>query len=161
MEVPWGRPGSGFTYLFESFVMIIAREMSVSAVSRMLDEHDTRIWRILRHYVGEARGKEDLYGVTNEAVDKVRKQEQKDRPELKKTRYLWLKNPENLTNKQRKQFNSLSDLNLMTAKAYQIKLNFQEFWNQSAENAEEFLKNWCLWTNDSNLEPMHFCSKNS
>ena len=35
--------------------------------------------------------------IINEALDEVRRQEQKDRPELKKTRFAWLKNPPNLT----------------------------------------------------------------
>jgi transposase len=30
--------------------------------------------------------------IVNEAVDKVRRSEQKSRPELKNTRYIWLKN---------------------------------------------------------------------
>lgn len=32
----------------------------------------------------------------NEAVDQVRRQEQKEHPELKRTRYLWLRNPQDL-----------------------------------------------------------------
>ena len=34
--------------------------------------------------------------IINEAVDEVRRQEQKERPELARTRYIWLKNPGNL-----------------------------------------------------------------
>ena len=37
----------------------------------------------------------------NTAVDHVRRQEQRERPELKHTRYLWLKNPERLSAQQR------------------------------------------------------------
>jgi len=37
----------------------------------------------------------------NTAVDNVRRQEQRERPELKHTRYLWLKNPERLSAQQR------------------------------------------------------------
>lgn len=33
----------------------------------------------------------------NEAVDEVRRQEQQERPELKGSRYVWMKNPEQLT----------------------------------------------------------------
>ena len=39
----------------------------------------------------------------NEAVDTVRQAEQKSRAELKKSRYLWLKNPRNLSERQRTQ----------------------------------------------------------
>jgi transposase len=38
----------------------------------------------------------------NEAVDQVRRQEQAHNASLKRTRYIWLKNPENLTKKQMK-----------------------------------------------------------
>lgn len=66
----------------------------------------------------------------NEAVDKVRRQEQKDRPDLKNTRYIFLKNPENLTIKQSDMLEGLKlkDLNLKTMRAYQLRLNFQEIW---------------------------------
>ncbi len=40
--------------------------------------------------------------LVNEAVDETRRQEQRDVPALKKTRYLWLKNEVNLTTDQKK-----------------------------------------------------------
>jgi len=43
-RVPWARPKSGFTLLFEAIVMALAREMPVRAMSKILKEHDTRIW---------------------------------------------------------------------------------------------------------------------
>jgi len=49
VKVPWARPGSGFTLLFEAIVMALAREMPVRAMSKILREHDTRLWRILNH----------------------------------------------------------------------------------------------------------------
>ena len=52
--VPWARPESGFTLMFEAFVMALAREMPVSAVADLMAEHDTRLWRVGRHYVGLA-----------------------------------------------------------------------------------------------------------
>ena len=80
--------------------------------------------------------------ILNEAVDEVRRQEQKGQPELKKTRYIFLKNPENLTNKQTKRLEDLKlkNLNLKTMRAYQIRLNFQELWLQPPDQAEPFLK---------------------
>jgi len=82
--------------------------------------------------------------VVNEAVDKVRRAEQKEHPELIRTRYAWLKNPQNLTQKQSDKINSLivKKLNLKTSRAYHIKLNFQEIFNQSPEAAEPLLKKW-------------------
>ena len=87
--------------------------------------------------------------IVNDAVDKVRRQEQKDQPDLKNTRYIFLKNPKNLTDKQVATLEQikLKDLNLKTMRAYQIRLNFQEFRNQPLEQAEGFLKKLVLLGN--------------
>lgn len=53
----------------------------------------------------------------NKAVDDVRRSEAKDRPELKKTRYIWLKNPSNLRANQAGTLRELRDANLLTAEA--------------------------------------------
>ena len=80
--------------------------------------------------------------VLNEAVDKVRREEQGLIPELKRTRYIWLKNPSNLKEREVSALGSLQlkKLNLTTMRAYHIRLNFQELWNQTVEDAEPFLK---------------------
>jgi transposase len=94
--------------------------------------------------------------IINEAVDEVRRMEQKTRPELTKTRFAWLKNPENLTMKQRGIIEELNvaKLNLKTAKGYQIKLTFQDLYEQPREQAEQFLKRWYFWATHSRLQPM-------
>jgi len=85
--------------------------------------------------------------IINDAVDKVRREEQQLRPELKCSRYVWLKNPQNLKVSQSRQLEKLDvkGLNLKTARAYHIRLNFQEFWQQPPEQAEAFLKKWYFW----------------
>jgi len=60
VEVPWARPGSGFTLLFEMLVLHLSREMSIAAVAEFVTEHANRIWRILSHYVERARKRVDL-----------------------------------------------------------------------------------------------------
>ena len=245
IKLPWARPGIGFTLLFEAFVMALAREMPVNAVARMVNEHDTRIWRVIQHYVAEARKKEDYYGIDKigidetsrkrghnyvtlfvdldrskvlfvtegkdsgtvgrfsndfhdhggdtyyvrevccdmspafidgveqclpnahitfdrfhvmkiigDAVDKVRREEQRECKELKRSRYIWLKNPENLTVKQNTQLETLSQRNLKTARAYQIRLNLRDFWDQPLATAEDYLKHWYFWATHSRLEPI-------
>jgi transposase len=62
VEVPWARPGSGFTLLFEMLVLHLSREMSIAAVAELVTEHANRIWRILSHYVERARKRVDLSG---------------------------------------------------------------------------------------------------
>ena len=244
--VPWARPDSGFTLLFEAMVMTMVAAMPVKAVARMVGEHDTRLWRIIHHYVDAARTNADAAGVTdvavdetaarrghdyitlfvdidkakvlfvaegkdaetvaafaedltahggdpeairevcidmspafikgvaehlpqagvtfdkfhavkivNDAVDEVRREEQKSRPELKKTRYVWLKNETSLSNGQREQRDRLANSNLKTARAYQLRLTFQELYQQpTREAAEAFLKKWYFWATHSRLPPM-------
>ncbi len=58
VEVPWARPESGFTLLFEALLIEFATAMPVARVAAMTREHDTRIWRVLEHHVavqGRAR----------------------------------------------------------------------------------------------------------
>ncbi len=247
VDVPWARLGSGFTLLFEAMVMALAKQMPVNALAAFVGENDTRLWRILHHYVHEGRKRADhsqvkrvgldetsrkrghnyvtlfvdmddprvlmttegkdagtvkefktdlikhggdpdsitevccdmspsfisgvekhfpeahltfdkfhIMKVINDAVDEVRRQEQKYRPELKRTRYMWLKNPENLNCSQKENLENLKlpKLNLKTSRAYHIRLNFQELFEQSAEQAEPFLKKWYFWATHSRLEPM-------
>jgi len=91
----------------------------------------------------------------NEGVDEVRRAEVKDNDILKRTRYLWLKNRDNLTVKQSAQFDDLSQLNLKTARAYQIKTNFQAFYSlPDRETGEAYLKQWYFWATHSRIEPM-------
>lgn len=43
--VPWARPGSGVTLLFEALTMALVAEMPGKAVGDLVGEYDTRIWR--------------------------------------------------------------------------------------------------------------------
>ena len=71
VNVPWSRPGSEFTLLFEALVLALIAQMPVLAVARIVDEHDTRLWRILHHYVDEARAADDHSQVRNIAIDET------------------------------------------------------------------------------------------
>ena len=237
-QIPWARRDSGFTLLFEAMIMTLVKSMPVKTVASFVDEYDTRIWRILHHYVDQGRERADhskvthvgvdetsskrghnyvslfvdlkeaqilfatagkdastvkrfqqdliahkgapdsisefcsdmspafIKGVTdyfpkahltfdkfhimkiiNEAVDEVRRQEQKERPELAKTRYIWLKNKNNLKKAQIETLEKLQvkKLNLKTSRAYHIRMNFQDFFTQPIETAESFLNKWYFW----------------
>ncbi len=92
--------------------------------------------------------------MANEAVDQVRRQEAKDHPELKRTRYCWLKNPSNLTSHQRERIQDLKCSNLQTAEAYRMKLTLQDFYEQSnLLAAGQFLEEWCEMATESGLPP--------
>jgi len=246
-NLPWAREDSGFTFLFEAMIMTLVKSMPVKTLAAFVGEHDTRIWRILHHYVDKGRNQvdhsmvknvgvdetsskkghnyvslfvdldksrilfategkdsltverfqEDLVAhngtvesitefcsdmspafikgvkkyfptssltfdkfhimkIVNEAVDEVRRQEQKERPELIRTRYIWLKNKNNLNSAQLKTLDELQlkKINLKTCRAYQIRLGFQDFFTQSAETAEPFLKDWYFWATHSRLQPI-------
>ena len=51
VDVPWGREGSGFTLLMEGVILNLIRHMPVAAVAKEIDEHDTKLWRVIDHYV--------------------------------------------------------------------------------------------------------------
>jgi hypothetical protein len=38
----------------DSMIVLMAQHMTVTAIAEIIDEHDTRIWRVLEHYVTEA-----------------------------------------------------------------------------------------------------------
>jgi transposase len=245
-HVPWARPDSGFTLLFEALLMTMLSAMPVNSVAKMVGEHDTRLWRVLHHYVDQARARSDASDVTrvaidetaarrdhdyitlfvdidqarvlfategrdadtvaafaedlaahggdaeaisevcidmspafikgtaehlpnaaitfdkfhavkivNDAVDQVRRTEQKGQSLLRGTRYIWLRNPTNLSDRQRATLDSLPTRHLKTARAYQIRLAFQDLYHQpSAEAGAGFLKKWYFWATHSRLEPM-------
>jgi transposase len=73
--VPWARAGSGFTLLFEAMVVELARNgLTVAALARIVGEHDTRLWRVLDHYVDEARSRADFSDVQKVGVDETSRQ---------------------------------------------------------------------------------------
>ena len=245
VEVPWARPGSGFTLLFEAVVLMLAKSMTMAEAARFLGEHDTKLWRIVHHYVDQARASADFstvrhvgvdetaskrghnyislfvdlahsrllfatdgrHGATlgafradleahggsaaaieemcidmspayrkgiaehfpearvtfdkfhlvkllNTAVDEVRRQEQRQEPQLKHTRFTWLTNPEQLTHRQIAHYDALWQQNLKTVRAYHLRLSFQDLWSQPRTHAEAFLKKWYGWAIRSRLDPI-------
>ena len=246
ISVPWSRADSGFTLLFEAMLMAMIPAMPVAAVARIVDEHDTRLWRVVHHYVEQGRARIDAAEVVkiaidetaarrghdyitlfvdieqarvlfategkdadtvaafaddlgahggdpdaieevcidmspafikgiaenlpnaavtfdkfhavkiiNDAVDQVRRGEQKRQSLLRGTRYIWLRNPANLSERQQATLDSLPTRHLKTARAYQIRLAFQDLYEQpSAEAAAGYLKKWYFWATHSRLEPI-------
>lgn len=250
VDVPWARPGSGFTLLFEGWVVELAKHLPVAVIADMVDEHDTRLWRFIRHYVDKAREAADHSDTTaigmdetskkghnyitvmvdldkkkvlfvtegkdattvdrfcadfkahggdpdkiriitcdmslgfrkgiqtnfhnsstvidkfhvikhaNEAVDKVRKEETKTNHALKKTKYLWLKNDDNLSDIQRGKKESLMKMHLKTARAYSMRVELQDIYESAGnrEQAELLMKKLCSWMMHSRLAQMkEFC----
>jgi transposase len=101
-----------------------------------------------------------IKGYLNKAVDLVRRQEhtellkEKDTT-LTKTKYIWLKNTENITNNQNKLFKILMLMHLNVGKAWSIKESFDNFWDYKSEAwANKFFKRWFFWATHSRLEPI-------
>ena len=97
----------------------------------------------------------------SKAIDDVRAQEVKTlkaegyEPALKRTRWLLLKRPENLTEKQEPRLAELLQYNLRSVRAYLLKEDFQSFWDyRSPYWAGQFLDRWCRRTMRSRLVPM-------
>ncbi len=95
--------------------------------------------------------------LVTEAVDEVRREEQKEVAELKGSRYLFLKNPDNLTRKQQAQLESLLHVPLKTARAYGLRLQLQEFYEN--EPSEDALNVWYARAIRSRLDPMKRVAK--
>ena len=71
VSVPWARPGSGFTLLFEALVMSLVRAMPVKTLADKIGESDTRIWRMVTHFGDEARARQSHAGVSSLGVDET------------------------------------------------------------------------------------------
>ena len=92
-----------------------------------------------------------LVGYLSKAVDKVRRREVKKFEELKNTKYIFLKDKNNLTEKQRLKFEAINKTNYAVSRAWQVKENFRDiqfrqdrvmailmyhWWRQNALNAQ-------------------------
>jgi len=91
-----------------------------------------------------------------EAVDQVRRVEVATRPELKHTRWLWLKNYSNLSAKQQGELHRLlrPSAKLATARALRWREDFQAFYDQDPSYAPEYLRRWCAGAKRSRLQPI-------
>jgi transposase len=71
VATPWVRAGSGFTLLFEAYVLALAKTMPIANAAQRLGEHATRLWRIVEHSVWRAVEKLDLSRVRRIAADET------------------------------------------------------------------------------------------
>ncbi len=245
VRVPWAREGSGFTLLFEAMGVFLAREMPLRPAAEILGIWDTRLARVVRHWVEKARQAADYSAVTRvgmdetssrrgqnyvssfvdlntskvlfstpgrdhttverfaadlrahggdpnrvceltldmseayikgarkhfpnaeltfdkfhvlklvaDAVDEVRRAESKTRPELKGTRYLWLRKEQTLPTNQREHLDRLRRSHLKTARAHALRGVLADLWQEAPSAAEEHLSWWYNWAIRSRLEPI-------
>ena len=242
---PWEGLSKHFTKAFEAYALLLAREMPMKRAAAMVEETDTRLWRLIEAHVSAARAADDqsavacvgvdemsvrkgrqylsvfadleqrrvLFategkdagawlrfaedlsrhrgdpdrilevsmdmstayqrGVSHccpnarvvfdkyhvianvcQAVDQVRKTESHwgtaaAGRDLQKTLWLWRKNPQHLSEKERLRMEHLRTKDLWTAKAYQMRLALQDIYaEQTQERAREALLHWCHWVRD-------------
>jgi transposase len=100
--------------------------------------------------------------IISEGVDAVRRITAKDNPALKGTRYLFLKNDKNLSEKQRskKADLQLSKGNEKVFRALSLREAFQDLYAaKTEEDFEMLLQRWYFWATHSRLEPMKKVAK--
>jgi transposase len=87
----------------------------------------------------------------SQAVDKVRRAEsslcgREVRDSLRKSKWLWRKNPENLGQEEQQRLSKIKEKSVWTAKAYQMRLVLQDIYKTpTATEAKHRLKVWCRW----------------
>lgn len=96
-----------------------------------------------------------LESLLNKAVDQVRREDQKHNKEIKKTRYLWLKNFENLSEKMQLTIKSLQKSCPRIGKAYRLKEQFKEIFQEvDKSSALNLLTAWITLALKSKIEPV-------
>lgn len=95
-----------------------------------------------------------LVALLTKAVDETRKEESRQYRKLKGTRWIWLKNPDNLTDRQREELKAFLIQNdyCQTAQAYGFKLQFQELFRHPRQAAEKILAAWLDRALESGLQ---------
>ena len=72
VQVPWARPGSGFTLLFEAFSMcLIEQEMPVNKVGKVLREYPNRVWTIFNYWLSKSYSEADHSGIKVLGIDET------------------------------------------------------------------------------------------
>ena len=125
--------------------------------------------RVVREQAGQVLHVLDRFHIVQllgKAIDKVRATEAKllqaqgRLPVLKHTRWLLLKRPERLSEKQEPKLAELLKLNLRTVRAYLLKEDFQLLWDcRSPTQANRFVKRWCRRAMRSRIRPMQKAAK--
>jgi transposase len=96
-----------------------------------------------------------LMKLIGDAVDEVRREEQRTHPELKGSRQVWLKNEWNRTEEQTTTFEALRSSKLATVRATHLRSVFQDlFACDSVEEAQPLLKHWYFWATHSRIPQM-------
>jgi len=148
VSLPWTLKGSRFTLLFERFAIdvLLATQTVKGAMSILGTKWDHDRFHIMQ--------------LATKAVDQVRRAEHKklkanDDNRLAKTRYVWIKNLNNLSEKQQALFDETYNLQLQTGKAWSYKEMLRDLWTQpDVQAATQYFKDWYRRVIHTKLQPM-------
>lgn len=71
VEVPWARPGSGFTLLYEALALSLCQDLPVRQAAKQLRCNDKQLWRRIRYFVTAARKLDDMSDVKDVGIDET------------------------------------------------------------------------------------------
>ena len=177
---PWSGKLSGFTPRFEAFVLLLARETTFTGASRISGLSVHRVMALCEKHVNEAvsidRSPALISGVgeplpnaeitfdtfhviahASEAIDQMRRIEQKPDPGLKGKRWGLLKDRAALTVAQRSELDRLlaKMTTTRTARAWQYREDLREILTRQQPHVARLLLNrWCSNVLRSKVEPM-------
>ncbi len=115
----------------------------ISAVTEWMDQADMVFDRF--HWAKQL----------NEAVDQVRRSDQRQFAELKNSRYLWLENQPGLSEAQQRKVKDLAAAYPNVGEAYRLKELFREVLNSAQRNREVApLENWIIQAWGSGIAPI-------
>jgi transposase len=183
-EIAWSRGHSYLTLVYDisgkpKRLLAVAEERTKASLRSCLDGLGETVckqvqyvcsdmWEAYLNVIAERLGQAvhvlDRFHVMQmfgKALDEIRAEESRRlvrdgyEPVLKKSRWCFLKRPENLTEKQTVKLSELLKYNLKTVRAYLLREEFQRLWEyKSAWWAGKFLDEWTGRAMRSRLEPM-------
>jgi transposase len=183
-EIAWARGHTYLTLVYDiggetKRLLAVAEERTEASLRSCLDGLGKPVckgvkyvcsdmWRPYLNVIAEKLGKAvhvlDRFHVMQQfgkALDEIRAEESKRlvrdgyEPVLKRSRWCFLKRPENLTDKQTVKLSEILKYNLRTVRAYLLREEFQRLWEySSAWWAGKFLDEWTGRAMRSRLEPM-------
>jgi len=148
---------------FEGFFEMLGKKQAEALEYIASDMWKPYLTVIAKHAAQAVHVLDRFHIVANvsKAVDEVRAEEAKSlarngyEPILKKTRWCFLKRPENLTPTQSTKLADVLRYNLRSVRAYLLKESLDALWRYNTPHwAGWFLDRWCTRTMRSRLEPM-------
>jgi transposase len=183
-EVAWGRGQTYLTLVYDigggvRRLLAVAEQRTEASLRSCLEGLGapacqgvryvcSDMWKPYLNVIGEVLGQAihvlDRFHVMQQfgkALDEIRAAEAKRlerdgyEPVLKRSRWCFLKRPENLTDKQTVKLSEVLKYNLRTVRAYLLREEFQRLWEyKRAAWAGKFLDEWTGRVMRSRLEPM-------